>query len=184
MAIEFRCSQCNKLLRTGEATAGKQARCPECGAISQVPAAGAAPPGEAAPSFPPPEPPPSEGPGSPFAPGGRPAGGADAGGPYQPPLQYGPPPGQPYGAAVPRYVPNYLVQAILCTLFCCLPFGIVAIVFAAQVNGKLAAGDYHGAVSCSDSARMWCWVSFWLGIVPVILWFLFAIMMGIGAGIG
>ena len=40
----------------------------------------------------------------------------------------------------PSYVPNHLVWAILSTLFCCLPLGIVSIVFAAQVNGKLAAG--------------------------------------------
>ena len=38
-------------------------------------------------------------------------------------------------------VPNNLVWAILSTLFCCLPAGIVSIVYAAQVNGKLAAGD-------------------------------------------
>ena len=45
MAIEFRCSQCNKLLRTGDDTAGKQAKCPECGAIMPIPAAVAAAPG-------------------------------------------------------------------------------------------------------------------------------------------
>jgi len=39
-----------------------------------------------------------------------------------------------------KAVPNYLVQAILCTICCCLPFGIVAIVYAAQVNGKVAGG--------------------------------------------
>jgi hypothetical protein len=83
-----------------------------------------------------------------------------------------------------RDVPNYLVQAILCTLFCCLPFGIVAIVFAAQVNGKLAAGDYQGAVSCSDSARTWCWVSFWLGVVPMVLYVFFLAMMGMAGAIG
>ena len=38
------------------------------------------------------------------------------------------------------YIPNYLVQAILVTIFCCLPLGIVSIVYAAQVNGKAAAG--------------------------------------------
>jgi hypothetical protein len=37
MAIEFRCSQCNKLLRTADDAGGRQARCPECGAISTVP---------------------------------------------------------------------------------------------------------------------------------------------------
>ncbi len=30
MPIEFRCLQCGKLLRTGDDTAGKQAKCPEC----------------------------------------------------------------------------------------------------------------------------------------------------------
>ena len=29
------------------------------------------------------------------------------------------------------HVPNYLVQAILVTIFCCLPFGIASIVYAA-----------------------------------------------------
>ena len=64
-----------------------------------------------------------------------------------------------------RNVPNYLVQAILATICCCLPFGIVGIVFAAQVNGKLAAGDYAGAMQSSSMAKTWCWVSFGVGIL-------------------
>jgi phage FluMu protein Com len=40
MPIEFRCQQCGKLLRTPDETAGRQARCPECGAINVVPAGG------------------------------------------------------------------------------------------------------------------------------------------------
>jgi hypothetical protein len=75
-------------------------------------------------------------------------------------------------------VPNYLVQAILVTILCCLPFGIAAIVFAAQVNGKLAAGDYNGAVETSKKARTWCWVSFWVGLGFFILWFFGAIVAG------
>jgi hypothetical protein len=50
-------------------------------------------------------------------------------------------------------VPNYLVPAILATIFCCLPLGVVAIIFAAQVNSKLAAGDYAGAVEASRKAK-------------------------------
>jgi hypothetical protein len=81
----------------------------------------------------------------------------------------------------PRNVPNYLVQAILVTIFCCLPFGIVAIVFAAQVNGKLAAGDYAGAVQTSNQAKMWCWVSFGIGLFVALAYF--AMMaLGIAAG--
>ncbi len=42
MAIEFRCNQCNKLLRTGEDTAGKEAKCPACGAVMTIPSGAAA----------------------------------------------------------------------------------------------------------------------------------------------
>ena len=75
-------------------------------------------------------------------------------------------------------VPNYLVQSILVTLFCCLPLGIVAIVFAAQVNSKLALGDFYGAQEASSKAKMWCWWSFGLGLGGVVIYF--AIMMLIG----
>ena len=70
----------------------------------------------------------------------------------------------PYGVpgGYPQHIPNYLVQAILVTIFCCLPLGIVAIIFAAQVNGKVAAGDITGAQSASRTARI-------LVIVPVVV---------------
>ena len=61
-------------------------------------------------------------------------------------------------------VPNYLVFAILSTVFCCLPSGIPAIVYAAQVNSKLQLGDIAGAQAASNNAKMWCWISFGLGL--------------------
>ncbi|MDP6226480.1 MAG: CD225/dispanin family protein, partial [Dehalococcoidia bacterium] len=73
--------------------------------------------------------------------------------------------GHPYA-----HVPNYLIQAILVTLFCCMPFGVVAIVYAAQVNGKLASGDHEGAVRTSRTAKTWVWVSFGVGLGLVALW--------------
>jgi len=39
MPIEFRCSGCQRILRTPDESAGKQARCPECGTILEVPQA-------------------------------------------------------------------------------------------------------------------------------------------------
>ena len=72
-----------------------------------------------------------------------------------------------YGAT--PNVTNYLVQAILVTICCCLPAGIVAIVYAAQVNGKLSSGDYEAAIRYSNSAKMWCWISFAVGLVSVVL---------------
>jgi hypothetical protein len=75
-------------------------------------------------------------------------------------------------------VPNYLVQAILCTLCCCLPFGIVAIVYSSQVNSKLLAGDYDGAQESSKKARLWCWLSFGFGIALYPIWIALELMMG------
>jgi hypothetical protein len=85
------------------------------------------------------------------------------------------------GGATPQ-INNYLIPAILSTLCCCPPFGIVSIVFAAQVNGKLAAGDVAGARSAADSAKMWFWVSFGLGLAGVLVYFALTavgLMMGL-----
>jgi hypothetical protein len=79
-------------------------------------------------------------------------------------------------------VPNYLVFAILATVFCCLPTGIPAIVYAAQVNGKLQAGDLAGAQQASKNARMWCLISLGLGIA-VFVFYVILIMAGVLNGL-
>lgn len=64
-------------------------------------------------------------------------------------------------------VPNYLVFSILATVLCCIPAGIPAIVYSAQVNGKLLQGDLAGAQAASSNAKMWCWISFGLGLATI-----------------
>jgi phage FluMu protein Com len=77
MSIEFRCDQCSKLLRTDDGTVGRQAQCPECGAISTVPEA-------SVPSEPSPSPFAASAGGNPF--GAAPATGAEGSeNPYQSP---------------------------------------------------------------------------------------------------
>lgn len=73
----------------------------------------------------------------------------------------------PPGAVPAATVPNYLVFAILTTVLCCLPAGIPAIVYAAQVNSKLQIGDIAGAQNASSNAKMWCWIAFGLGLASV-----------------
>ncbi|QDH69054.1 CD225/dispanin family protein [Marilutibacter alkalisoli] len=73
-----------------------------------------------------------------------------------------------------EYVPNNLVWAILTTLFCCLPLGIVSIVYAARVDGLRAAGNIVAARSAADSARNWALASALAGPVLIILWIVFA----------
>lgn len=82
-------------------------------------------------------------------------------------------------------VQNYLVFAILATAFCCLPAGIPAIVYAAQVNGKLQVGDVAGAQAASNNAKMWCMISGGLGLawVGVIVLYFILMMVGVLSGI-
>ena len=87
----------------------------------------------------------------------------------------------PYG----EYVPNHLVWAILSTLFCCLPLGVVSIVYAAQVDGKRAAGDIAGARAASCSAINWAIASVVALPVAVVLWFVcFGGLAVLGAALG
>jgi hypothetical protein len=73
---------------------------------------------------------------------------------------------------------NWLVESILATLFCCMPFGIAGIVFALQVNSRVAAGDYQGALEASENAGRWTKVSFWVGIAVVVVTLAFVFLFG------
>lgn len=81
-----------------------------------------------------------------------------------------------------EYIPNHLVWAILSTLFCCLPFGIVSIVYAAQVDGKRAAGDITGAHEASGKAKFWAMLSAGLALIPITLYLVFILFLG-GLGV-
>lgn len=88
-----------------------------------------------------------------------------------PPSDSVPPPPPPSPPPPREEIPNYLVQSILVTLCCCLPLGIVAIVYSAQVNSKKDQGDFPGAWEASKKAKTWAWVAFGLGIV----WWIFIV---------
>jgi len=109
-----------------------------------------------------------------------------------PPLgPQGPEPGGPYGYGQPAHgipprasVPlvhkpkSNLLSAILVTLLCCLPFGIVAIVYAAQVDTKWHAGDWHGAERASRAAKNWALA----GVVCGILFSIVYVMIVLASG--
>lgn len=83
--------------------------------------------------------------------------------------------------AVNSTISTYLIPSILVTLFCCLPFGVAAIVFAAKVDGKVASGDIAGAQECSNKAKTFCLISFALGLLFVIIQFAFMFLSVAGA---
>ena len=82
---------------------------------------------------------------------------------YQPQPGYGPQ--QPYGAQPPM-PDTYMVWAVLVTVFCCLPFGIVSIVKASQVSSLYSQGRYQEAVAASEAAKKW---AIWSAIAGVVL---------------
>jgi hypothetical protein len=76
---------------------------------------------------------------------------------------------------------NWLVESILVTIFCCLPFGVAGIIFAAQVNSKYDAGDYEGAVKSSADAGRWTKIGFFAGLAINILVIITWILIGSAA---
>lgn len=92
-----------------------------------------------------------------------------------------PPFGQtPFGNAPISQPKNWLVESILVTLFCCLPFGIAGIVNAANVNSKYAAGDYVGAQAASAAAGKYTKIGFFVGIGVLVLYIIFIVVFGFG----
>jgi hypothetical protein len=102
-----------------------------------------------------------------YAPGGGYGGAGGAGGAGYGGGGYGG--GAPAGGSPPQAIPNYLVHAILVTLCCCLPFGIVSIVYATQVNTKRDMGDIAGALVASNNAKKWAMIGAGVGVVWIII---------------
>lgn len=84
----------------------------------------------------------------------------------------------------PTQKPNdHLVLAIITTLCCCMPLGIVSIIRSTQVNSYWAAEKYDEAVQASADAKKWALVGMGLFIAGILMYVLF--VGGIAAlGIG
>lgn len=106
-----------------------------------------------------------------WQPGGQPYGG----------MPYGQPryPGQSFEPADPNRMPpmpdNYLVWAIITTICCCIPTGIVAIIYASKVSPAYMRGNYNEALDASSKAQMWVIISFVAGLI----WAPFSMLLGL-----
>ena len=96
---------------------------------------------------------------------------------YQPQPSYGPQ--QPYGARPPM-PDTYMVWAVLVTVFCCLPFGIVSIVKASQVSSLYSQGRYQEAVAASEAAKKW---AIWSAIAGVVISIIVIVLQIVGIGL-
>ena len=73
--------------------------------------------------------------------------------------------------------PTNLAWAIITTVLCCIPTGIVAIFYALKVSNKYREGDIQGAKRASETGAWWCIVTIIMGILSLPLGF---IMMSAG----
>jgi hypothetical protein len=102
-----------------------------------------------------------------------------------PPPPSGPPPyGQPpYGApqgGYPAQQPDSnLVWGILCALLCCLPLGVVSIIYSSKVSGLWTQGRYAEAQAAADSAKKWAIWGAVAGVVVLIIYGVLALAGGI-----
>ena len=71
-------------------------------------------------------------------------------------------------------IPTRLVPAILATVFCCLPFGIMAVYHSSQTESALLAGNRRAAAESSQAAKNWILVSLFAGLsvyaIGLIVW--------------
>ena len=74
----------------------------------------------------------------------------------------------------------HLILAIVATIFCCLPLGIVAIVFAVIGMSREGSGDYAGAESAARTALICNCISIGLGLAAIAVYLLIFIVFGLG----
>lgn len=92
---------------------------------------------------------------------------------------YAAPASNPVAGSMGLKPPTYLWQSIMCTLLCCLPFGVVGIVFAAKVDSLAAAGNMPAALEASNKAKFWCWMSFGSSLAVVALYIFAGVLSAI-----
>lgn len=76
---------------------------------------------------------------------------------------------------------NNLVWAILSTILCCLPLGVVSIVYSCKVDSLYNAGDYMGAQDAANKAKnfaMWSAIS---SVIVLVLYLLIIVVIGVGS---
>lgn len=77
---------------------------------------------------------------------------------------------------------NFLIWAILSTVLCCLPFGIVSCVYSSKVDGLYNNGQYEEAELAAANAKKWAKISAIVGAVVVVLYIIFMVVIGVGVG--
>ncbi|HSF89252.1 MAG TPA: CD225/dispanin family protein [Saprospiraceae bacterium] len=84
---------------------------------------------------------------------------------------------EPYTNPVLLLPPKtWLIESVLVTLFCCIPFGIVGIIHATKVETLWNSGQREAAIKASQDAAKWVKISFITGFVIIFLYLLIMVL--------
>lgn len=83
------------------------------------------------------------------------------------------------GMSMPPKPDNNMIWAILSTVLCCLPIGIVAIIKASKVDSLYMQGNYTEAEDAAKSAKTWAFVGAGIGLLGGILYIILVVFAGI-----
>lgn len=70
---------------------------------------------------------------------------------------------------------TYLIWGILCTVFCCMPFGIVSIIQASKVDSLWNSRQYQASRQASEKAKKWAIWGAALGLLFSVLYVIFVL---------
>lgn len=78
----------------------------------------------------------------------------------------------------PERPKSWLLESILATIFCCLPFGIIGIINALDVESRYNAKEYDKSIRASNEAKRWCKYALIVGLICLALPLLLIITSG------
>jgi len=84
--------------------------------------------------------------------------------------------------AEPDKPPAFLGGSVLVTIFCCLPFGIVAVVYGVLVGTRWRAGDIEGSAKASRMAESWMHASIGAAVLLFIATALYRLFVRVTTG--
>lgn len=76
-------------------------------------------------------------------------------------------------------ISNNLALAIISAICCCLPLGIVSIIYSCKVNTHLAADNISAAENCALLAKKWAWAAIISGFIIGVISFVIQILIAL-----
>ena len=78
---------------------------------------------------------------------------------------------------------NNLVWAVLCTVLCCMPLGIVAIVYSTKVDSAYAEGRQEDAKDYANKAKNWAIAGALSSTIIMVIYVIFMLAVGVGTAL-